>query len=107
MRHNLLDATPLDKIDTIAVQKRLPRPATAADVQKVFATLCPRRPRKDPPLDRLRDRLLFETAYVRSARAGYTTGPLFRASVNGASDIDINRGKAVDSGMAGARRRRE
>ena len=99
----------------------------------MLAAFCSRRPRKDVPLDRLRDRVLFETAYacgtraaeacglyiedldlrpddehvrihgkggtVRTvllddrgyvallrlylARAGYTAGPLFRASING------------------------
>jgi len=99
----------------------------------VLAAICSRRPRKDVPLDRLRGRVLFETAYacgtraaeacglyvedldlrtddqhvrihgkggtVRTvllddrgyvallrlylARAGYTAGPLFRASING------------------------
>ncbi|MFI9842462.1 tyrosine-type recombinase/integrase [Nonomuraea sp. NPDC051941] len=102
----------------------------AADVAKVLAVICSRRPRKETPLDRLRDRVLFETAYVCGARAsevwglyvedldlrlddehvrihgkggsvllddrgyvallklyltpaGYTAGPLFRASING------------------------
>jgi len=107
-----------------------PRPPTSA---QVLAAICTRRPRKDVPLDRLRDRVLFETAYVCGARAaevcglhvedldlrpddeharihgkggtvrtvllddrgyvallrlylaraGYTAGPLFRASING------------------------
>jgi integrase/recombinase XerD len=123
----------MDKIDTVKVPRTLPRPAAAADVTKVLAAICGRRPRKDIPLDRLRDRVLFETAYtcgaraaetcglyvedldlrpddehvrihgkggtVRTvllddrgyvallrlylARAGYTSGPLFRASING------------------------
>jgi integrase/recombinase XerC/integrase/recombinase XerD len=134
VRHDLLDANPMDKIDTIRVPKTLPRPAAAADVAKVLAVICSRRPRKDVPPGRLRDRVLFETAYacgaraaevcglyvedldlrpddehvrihgkggtVRTvllddrgyvallrlylARAGYTAGPLFRASINGA-----------------------
>jgi len=133
VRHDLLHANPMDKIDTIKVPKKLPRPAAAADVAKVLAVICSRRPRKDLPLDRLRDRVLFETAYVCGARAaevcglyvedldlrpddehvrihgkggtvrtallddrgyvallrlylaraGYTCGPLFRASING------------------------
>jgi integrase/recombinase XerD len=133
VRHDLLAANPMDKIDTIKVPKTLPRPAAAADVAKVLAVICSRRPRKDLPLDRLRDRVLFETAYVCGARAaevcglyvedldlrlddehvrihgkggtvrtvllddrgyvtllklylaraGYTAGPLFRASING------------------------
>jgi integrase/recombinase XerD len=133
VRHDLLTANPMDKIDTIKVPKALPRPAPAADVARVLAAICSRRPRKEVPLDRLRDRVLFETAYacgtraaeacalyvedldlrlddehvrihgkggtVRTvllddrgyvallrlylARAGYTAGPLFRASING------------------------
>ena len=133
VRHDLLAANPMDKIDTIKVPRSLPRPAAAADVAKVLAVICTRRPRKDIELDRLRDRVLFETAYacgaraaevcglhvedldlrpddehvrihgkggtVRTvllddrgyvallklylARAGYTAGPLFRASING------------------------
>ncbi|GAA2820884.1 tyrosine-type recombinase/integrase [Nonomuraea rubra] len=133
VRHDLLDANPMDRIDTIKVPKTLPRPAAAADIAKVLAAICSRRPRKDLPLDRPRDRVLFETAYVCGARAsevcglyvedldlhlddehvrihgkgggvrtvllddrghvallklylaraGYTAGPLFRASING------------------------
>ena len=133
VRHDLLAANPMDKIDTIKVPKALPRPAPAADVARVLAAICSRRPRKDVPPDRLRDRVLFETAYVCGARAaevcglyvedldlrtddehvrihgkggtvrtvllddrgyvtllrlylaraGYTAGPLFRASING------------------------
>jgi integrase/recombinase XerC/integrase/recombinase XerD len=130
VRHDLLAANPMDRIDTVKVPKTLPRPAAAA---AVLAAICPRRPRKDIALDRLRDRVLFETAYVCGARAaevcglyvddldlrlddeharvhgkggtvrtvllddrgyvallklylarsGYTSGPLFRASING------------------------
>lgn len=133
VRHDLLAANPMDRIDTIRVPKTLPRPAAAADVAKVLNMICSRRPRKNLPLDRLRDRVLFETAYVCGARAaevcglyvedldlrlddehmrihgkggtvrtvllddrgyvallklylaraGYTHGPLFRASING------------------------
>ncbi|MEQ0560767.1 tyrosine-type recombinase/integrase [Amycolatopsis sp. NEAU-NG30] len=133
VRHEELDANPMDRIDTIKVPKTLPRPAAAKDVQAVLGTICSRRPRKDIPLDRLRDRVLFETAYVCGARAaevcglyvedfdlrpddehvqihgkggtvrtvllddrgyvalvklylaraGYTSGPMFRASING------------------------
>ncbi|MEV5498636.1 hypothetical protein AB0M50_24880 [Nonomuraea fuscirosea] len=133
VRHDLLAANPMDRIDTVKVPKALPRPASAADVAKVLAEICSRRPRKETPLDRLRDRVLFETAYVCGARpsevrglhvedldlrlddntsrstaraeacapscsddrgyvallklyltpAGYTAGPLFRASING------------------------
>jgi integrase/recombinase XerC/integrase/recombinase XerD len=123
----------MDRIDTIEIPRRLPRPAAAADVAAVLDAICSRRPRKDVPLGTLRDRVLFETAYVCGARAaevcgmyvedldlrpddeharihgkggtvrtvllddrvyvallrlylaraGYTAGPLFRASVNG------------------------
>lgn len=133
VRHDLLSANPMDRIDTIKVPQRLPRPAAATDIQRVFGMICTRRPRKDLPLVRLRDRVLFETAYVCGARAaevcglhvedldlrlddehvrihgkggtvrtvllddrgyvallrlylaraGYTTGPLFRGSING------------------------
>ena len=133
VRHDLLDASPMDRIDTVAVPRTLPRPAAAGDIQAVLGAICSRRPRKDVPIDVLRDRVLFETAYVCGARAseacgmhvedldlrlddeharvhgkggtvrtvllddrgyvallrlylarsGYTSGPLFRASVNG------------------------
>ncbi|GAA3263912.1 tyrosine-type recombinase/integrase [Nonomuraea helvata] len=133
VRHDLLQANPVDRIDTVKVPKTLPRPASAADLVKAFAAICSRWPRKDVPLDRLRDRVLFETAYVCGARAsevcglyvedldlrlddehvrvhgkggsvrtvllddrgyvallklylaraGYTAGPLFRATING------------------------
>ncbi|WP_066945083.1 tyrosine-type recombinase/integrase [Microtetraspora fusca] len=69
VRHDLLDANPMDKIDTIKVSKYLPRPAATADITKVLGSICSRRPRKDVPLDRLRDRVLFETIYVRGTRA--------------------------------------
>jgi integrase/recombinase XerC/integrase/recombinase XerD len=133
VRHDLLDFSPMDRIDTVAVPKTLPRPAAADSIQAVLSEICSRRPRKDVPLDVLRDRVLFETAYVCGARAsevcgmyvedldlrlddeharvhgkggtvrtvllddrgyvallrlylarsGYTSGPLFRASING------------------------
>jgi integrase/recombinase XerD len=133
VRHDLLDFSPMDRIDTVTVPKTLPRPADPADVRAVLDAICPRRPRKEVPVDVLRDRVLFETAYtcgarasevcgmyvedldlrlddeharlhgkggsVRTvllddrgyvallrlylARAGYTSGPLFRASING------------------------
>jgi integrase/recombinase XerD len=123
----------MDRIDAIEVPRTLPRPAAAADIAAVLDAICSRRPRKDVPVDVLRDRALFETAYacgarasevcgmyvedldlrpddeharvhgkggtVRTvllddrgyvallrlylARAGYTSGPLFRASING------------------------
>ncbi|MGI5290847.1 hypothetical protein ACQEVF_47085 [Nonomuraea polychroma] len=47
----------------------MPRPAAATDVAQVLAVICSRWLRKDLPLDRLRDRVLFETAYVCGARA--------------------------------------
>lgn len=74
VRHDLLDSNPMDRIDTIKVPKRLPRPAATADIAKVFAVICTRRPRKDLPLDVLRDRVLFETAYVCGARAAEVCG---------------------------------
>lgn len=133
VRHDLLDASPMDRIDTVTVPKKLPRPAPAADIQAVLGAICSRRPRQDVPVGVLRDRVLFETAYVCGARAsevcgmhvedldlrlddeharvhgkggtvrtvllddrgyvallklylarsGYTSGPLFRASING------------------------
>ncbi|MFI7153491.1 tyrosine-type recombinase/integrase [Nonomuraea sp. NPDC050022] len=74
VRHDLLAANPMGRIDTVKVPKNLPRPAAAADVAKVLAVICSRRPRKDLPLDRLRDRVLFETAYVCGARASEVCG---------------------------------
>src|SRR5258708_39473049 len=112
---------------------RLPGPAKADDATTTLTAICGGRHRKALPLDRLRDRVLFETAYVCGARAaevcglhvedldlrlddehvrihgkggtvrtvllddrgyvallklyltraGYTAGPLFRASING------------------------
>lgn len=69
VRHELLDANPMERIDTITVPKTLPRPADPDDVKKVFGVICSRRPRKDVPLERLRDRVLFETAYICGTRA--------------------------------------
>jgi integrase/recombinase XerD len=69
VRHDLLAANPMDRIDTIKVPKTLPRPAAAADVAKVLNTICSRRPGKDVQVDRLRDRVLFETIYVCGGRA--------------------------------------
>ena len=74
VRHDLLATNPMDKIDTIKVPRALPRPAPAADVARVLAAICSRRPRKDVPLDRLRDRVLFETAYACGARAAEACG---------------------------------
>ena len=74
VRHELLDANPMDRIDTITVPKTLPRPADPAEVKAVFDTICSRRPRKDVPLDRLRDRLLFETTYICGTRASEACG---------------------------------
>ena len=73
-RQDRLDANPMDKIDTIKVPKTLPRPAAADDVAKVLGKICSRRPRKDVPLDRLRDRVLFETIYVCGTRAAEVCG---------------------------------
>jgi len=69
VRHDLLDASPMDRIDTIAVPRTLPRPAPAAGIQAVRGAICSRRPRKDVPVDVLRDRVLFETAHTCGARA--------------------------------------
>jgi integrase/recombinase XerC/integrase/recombinase XerD len=74
VRHDLLDASPMDRIDTVTVPKTLPRPAAPADVQAVLSAICSRRPRKDVPLDVLRDRVLFETAYTCGARASEVCG---------------------------------
>jgi len=74
VRHDLLGASPMDRIDTVTVPKTLPRPAAADDIQAVLGAICPRRPRKDVPLDALRDRVLFETAYTCGARASEVCG---------------------------------
>ena len=74
VRHELLDASPMDRIDAIEVPRTLPRPAAAADVAAVLDAICSRRPRKDVPLGVLRDRVLFETAYVCGARASEVCG---------------------------------
>lgn len=68
VRHDLLAANPMDRINTIKVARPLPRPAAAADIAKELGATCGRWPRKRVPLDRLRDRVLFETAYVYRAR---------------------------------------
>ncbi|WP_433304295.1 hypothetical protein ACQP2F_14560 [Actinoplanes sp. CA-030573] len=64
----------MDRIDTAKVPERLPRPAAGGDVAKVLAAISPRRPRKDLPLDRPSDRMLFETIYVCGVRAGEIRG---------------------------------
>jgi integrase/recombinase XerD len=74
VRHDLLDASPMDRIDAIEVPRTLPRPAAAADIAAVLDAICSRRPRKDVPLGVLRDRVLFETAYVCGARASEVYG---------------------------------
>ncbi|MCZ9330115.1 hypothetical protein [Nocardia farcinica] len=51
MRQDLLAVNPMDRVDTITVPKTLPRPATAADIAKVFAAICPRRPSKEVPVE--------------------------------------------------------
>ena len=78
VRHELLDASPMDRIDTIEVPRTLPRPAAAADIAAVLDAICSRRPRKDVPLGVLRDRVLFETAYVCGARASEVCGDVRR-----------------------------
>ena len=74
VRHELLAASPMDRIDAVQVSRTLPRPATARDVAAVLDAICSRRPRKDVPLGVLRDRVLFETAYVCGARASEVYG---------------------------------
>ncbi len=74
VRHELLDASPMDRIDTIKVPKALPRPAPADGIVRVLSVICSRRPRKDVPMDRLRDRVLFETAYTCGSRAAEACG---------------------------------
>ena len=77
VRHDLLAANPMDKIDAVKVRSRClarPRPAPAGDIGRMLGAICSRRPRKDVPLDRLRDRVLFETAYVCGARASEVCG---------------------------------
>jgi integrase/recombinase XerD len=74
VRHELLDASPMDKIDTVTVPRTLPRPAPAADIAAVLGAICSRRPRKEVPVDVLRDRVLFETAYTCGARASEVCG---------------------------------
>lgn len=74
VRHDLLDFSPMDRTDTVTVPRTLPRPADAADVKAVLDAICSRRPRKDVPVDVLRDRVLFETAYVCGARASEVCG---------------------------------
>jgi integrase/recombinase XerC/integrase/recombinase XerD len=64
----------MDRIDAVEVPKSLPRPAAAGSVQAVLGAICPRRPGKDVPLGVLRDRVLFETAYVCGARASEACG---------------------------------
>jgi integrase/recombinase XerD len=78
VRHELLDANPMDRIDAIKVPKNLPRPAPAADIKKVFGVICTQRPRKDVALARLRDRVLFETAYGRPVTALFALGSPWR-----------------------------
>jgi integrase/recombinase XerC/integrase/recombinase XerD len=70
----LPDASPMDRIDAIDVPRTLPRPAAVGDVAAVLGAICSRRPRKDIPVDVLRDRVLFETTYVCGARASEVCG---------------------------------
>src|SRR5215472_16846420 len=51
VRHDLLAASPMDRVDAIEVPRTLPRPAAAADIAAVLAAICSRRPRKDVPVD--------------------------------------------------------
>jgi integrase/recombinase XerC/integrase/recombinase XerD len=73
VRHELLAASPMGRIDAIAVPRALPRPA-AAEVAAVLEAICSRRPRRDVPVGVLRDRVLFETACVCGARASEVCG---------------------------------
>ncbi|TVZ06311.1 recombinase [Trebonia kvetii] len=74
VRHDLLGFSPMDRVDTVAVPKTLPRPAAAGDIRAALDAICSRRPRKDLPPDVLRDRVLFETAYTCGARASEVCG---------------------------------
>jgi integrase/recombinase XerD len=74
VRHELLAASPMDRIDAIKVPRTLRRPEAGADVAAVLDAICSRRPRKDVPVGVLRDRVLFETAYVCGARASEVCG---------------------------------
>ncbi|MEU8901325.1 tyrosine-type recombinase/integrase [Nocardia sp. NPDC048505] len=69
-----LPVNPMDRVDTITVPKRLPRPVPESNIMRVLNAICPRHPRKAVPLDRLRDRVLFETAYICGARASEVCG---------------------------------
>src|SRR5260370_27281664 len=40
VRHDLLTANPMDKIDAIKVPRALPRPAPAAYIAKVLGSIC-------------------------------------------------------------------
>lgn len=44
VRHDLPQADPMDRIDTVKAPESLPAPAAAADVVKVLALICSRRP---------------------------------------------------------------
>src|SRR5215472_6126705 len=44
VRHDLLAANPMDRIDAIEVPRTLPRPTTAADIAAVQDAICSRRP---------------------------------------------------------------
>lgn len=74
VRHDRMPANPIDKVDTVFVPRTLPRPAPAAEVFRVLDAICARRPRKDVPIDVLRDRVLFETAYQCGMRASEACG---------------------------------
>lgn len=72
--HDRLPVNPMDRVDTVSVPKRLPRPVPEPKITRVLNAICPRHPRKAVPLDRLRDRVLFETAYICGARASEVCG---------------------------------
>src|ERR1035438_9368624 len=64
VRHELLDASPMDRIDPVEVPRTLPRPAAAGDIAAVLGAICSPRARKDGPGDGVRGRGLFETGRV-------------------------------------------
>jgi len=51
----------MDRIDHDRRPRTLPRSTPVVDIAAVLGAICSRRPRKDVPLDVLRDRVLFET----------------------------------------------
>jgi hypothetical protein len=62
----------MDKIDAIKVPRGRPRPAPAADVDRVLAAICSRRPHKDVPLYPALVNLPLSMVHRIGARAGRT-----------------------------------